>query len=243
MAEQLRDPEQGDVAELGAHDGDLGVGIEFEPAVQLGQDLRPAAAGGPDQEDPAELLLVRPVARPPAPRRAPGRRRRWRPARLREALRGALALGLLTDPRVIGQRLVDLVGAERGGRGPGLLEQLVQRRYGPAAITSSTQRGTARQAVSPSRSSSVVRSSCVLIANDSPSCVGPTCSPTGSARSSLSTTCSGLRRRAPSVGFPRATTRFVSWHFRSGPSPPTSTSPSTRTQPAVSFLQTPAWGR
>ena len=57
MAEELRDPQQGDVAELGPYDGDLDLGIEFEATGQLGKDLLAGATRSPDQEDPTELTL------------------------------------------------------------------------------------------------------------------------------------------------------------------------------------------
>ena len=107
-------------------------GLQLQPAVQLGQDLRPAAARRPDQEDPAELLLVRPVARR---QRRPGRRRRrrWRPARPRRTPAPALGPSACSPIRGWSASAWSTsVGAQRGGCGPAA-STVVQGRVRAAA--------------------------------------------------------------------------------------------------------------
>ncbi len=91
----------------------------LQPPVELGQDLLGVAAGRADQEDPVEPLLVRRVAgRQPrggvAGRRVDAGLLRWR---LRPAA--------LADPRVTGQRLVELLVGELAGGPVGGGEQRV----------------------------------------------------------------------------------------------------------------------
>ena len=52
-------PQQRDGTQLGRDDAHLRRGVQLQPPVQLGQDLGPGPPGGADQEDAAELLLVR----------------------------------------------------------------------------------------------------------------------------------------------------------------------------------------
>ena len=90
-----------------------------QPAAQLGQHLLRRPAGGPDQEDVAEALLVGAVALDQG--RARRRRRRrssssapgGRPAASADEPSGAVA-----DPRMRGQRDRDLVPRQRRGRPP-----------------------------------------------------------------------------------------------------------------------------
>ena len=94
-------------------DSQLAGRIQREPTIELGQDLRPGAPGRANQEDPAEGLLVRSVAR--GQRLVENRIAGGAGGLLdlRQLRRRALAARLPPDPGMGRQGLVDLLGGQR----------------------------------------------------------------------------------------------------------------------------------
>ena len=62
MAQQLRQPQPGDLQQFLAHDRSLGLGVVAEPGSQLVQHLLSRQAAGADEEHVAETPLVGEVA-------------------------------------------------------------------------------------------------------------------------------------------------------------------------------------
>ena len=103
--------EQRDLAQVVDGLGPLGLVVVLQPPLELAQDLLRVAAGGADQEDPVEPLLVRRVAGLEPRRGVPGCG--VDPGLLPLRL-GAAALA---DPGMAGERLVELLVGELTGGG------------------------------------------------------------------------------------------------------------------------------
>ena len=119
MTEQLRDPEQGDVPQLGGHLR------RSRPRGRARADGAARPGSRPGCGPAARIRKTRPNFSSYA--RLPAARARGQLGIVRgaggllgpgERLRGALTLRLLADPGVVGEGLVDLVGAERRGGRP-----------------------------------------------------------------------------------------------------------------------------
>lgn len=116
--------EQGDLAQFACHDPQVARVVEGEAALLFGVDFGSGAAGGADEEDAAEALLVGGVrlGDPCGQVLVPGVRGPLFGAG--ERGRAGLAPGLLADAGVFGQRLLDLVGPQRVGGGAGAFHQV-----------------------------------------------------------------------------------------------------------------------
>ena len=136
----LRQPQEGDLAQLRDRFRSFGCLVVFQPAPQLREDLGGGAARGADEEHPSEAPLVLLVAclsvRRPAPRRPvpAGRTPRRGPPPARSPMRGwrARAAASSSSVSVAAAASACLVRAARLS-------------YGRPATTSAAHRGTARQ--------------------------------------------------------------------------------------------------